>query len=250
MINDIQNKMGSMSEKGTIGDLEKKIASGKKLSDRETKSAAELSTLNVNTEELNKSLNDVFQSLDFKSHFCFEAATGNIKFEPTPDAAANVIVTFKDSGSIENTLKLDSPSSAGKTIAKGNSFYVSFKTGGGGSRPYLALRSKKLAKKDILEEKSFKNIVLEELEAEGVVLTEEIMQLDEFSLFRKIKGKASTVAKNVASKIQKVYNAIIQRLKEAFNFIKTLGKNMLSALLKFLGFQPQVKVSGGGAFPL
>ena len=52
-------------------------------------------------------LNDVFQSLDFKSHFCFEAATGNIKFEPTPAAAANVIVTFKDSGSIENTLKLD-----------------------------------------------------------------------------------------------------------------------------------------------
>lgn len=250
MIDDIQNKMGSMSEKGTIGDLEKKIASGKKLSDRETKSAAELSTLNVNTQELNKSLNDVFQSLDFKSHFCFEAATGNIKFEPTPDAAANVIVTFKDSGSIENTLKLDSPSNAGKTIAKGNSFYVSFKTGGGGSRPYLALRSKKLAKKDILEEKSFKNIVFEELEAEGVVLTEEIMQLDEFSLFRKIKGKASALAKNAASKIQKVYNAIMQRLKEAFNFIKTLGKNMLSALLKFLGFQPQVKVSGGGAFPL
>ena len=250
IINDIQNKMGSMSEKGTIGDLEKKIESGKKLNDRETKSAAELSTLNVNTEELNKSLNEVFQSLDFKSHFCFEAATGNIKFEPTPDAAANVIVTFKDSGSIENTLKLDSPSSAGKTIAKGNSFYVSFKTGGGGSRPYLALRSKKLAKKDILEEKSFKNIVFEELESEGIVLTEEIMQLDEFSLFRKIKGKASAVAKNVASKIQKVYNAIIQRLKEAFDFIKTLGKNMLSALLKFLGFQPQVKVSGGGAFPL
>ena len=250
IMKDIEEKMGSMSEGGTIGDLEKKIASGKKLSDRETKSAAELSTLNVNTEELNKSLNDVFQSLDFKSHFCFEAATGNIKFEPTPDAAANVIVTFKDSGSIENTLKLDSPSSAGKTIAKGNSFYVSFKTGGGGSRPYLALRSKKLAKKDILEEKSFKNIVLEELEAEGVVLTEEIMQLDEFSLFRKIKGKASTVAKNVASKIQKVYNAIIQRLKEAFNFIKSLGSKMLNGLLKFLGFEPNVKVSGGGRFPL
>ena len=91
---------------------------------------------------------------------------------------------------------------------------------------------------------------MEELEAEGIVLTEEICQLDEFSLFKKLKGKASVLARNVASKIQNVYNAIVKRLKEAFDFIKTLGKNMLSALLKFLGFQPQVKVSGGGAFPL
>jgi hypothetical protein len=250
VIDEIENKMGKMTEKGTITDLEKRIASGKKLSDKDTKSAAELSVLNTNTDELNASLNNIFQSLDFKSHFCFEAATGNVKFEPTPDAAANVIVTFKDSGKIENTLKLNSPDSAGKTIAKGNSFFVSFKTGGGASKPFLALRSRKLAKKDILEEKSFKDIIFEELEAEGVVLTEQHMQLDEFSLFQKIKGRASVVAKNVASKIQKVYNSIIKRLKEAFNFIKSLGSRMLSALLKFLGFVPQVKVSGGGAFPL
>ena len=250
VIDEIENKMGRMTEKGTITDLEKRIASGKKLSDKDTKSAAELSVLNTNTNELNSSLNTIFQSLDFKSHFCFEAATGNIKFEPTPDAAANVIVTFKDSGSIENTLKLNSPSGAGKTIAKGNSFFVSFKTGGGASKPFLALRSRKIAKKDILEEKSFKDIIFEELEAGGVVLTEQHMQLDEFSLFQKIKGKASVVAKNVASKIQKVYNSIVKRLKEAFNFIKSLGSRMLSALLKFLGFVPQVKVSGGGAFPL
>jgi|TARA_R110002167_G_scaffold366170_1_gene593481 hypothetical protein len=250
VISEIEEKMGGMTEKGTITDLEKRIVSGKKLSDKDTKSAAELSVLNTNTDELNASLNNIFQSLDFKSHFCFEAATGNIKFEPTPDAAANVIVTFKDSGSIENTLKLDSPTGAGKTIAKGNSFFVSFKTGGGASKPFLALRSRKLAKKDIIEELSFKNIVFEELQSAGIILTEELMQLDEFSLFKKIKGKASAVAKNIASKIQKVYNAIIKRLKEAFNTIKSLGKRMLSALLKFFGFVPQVKVSGGGAFPL
>ena len=58
------------------------------------------------------------------------------------------------------------------------------------------------------------------------------------------------MSNHVASKIQKVYNSIVKRLKEAFNFIKSLGSRMLSALLKFLGFVPQVKVSGGGAFPL
>jgi len=251
MIDDIQSKMGQMSEKGTIGALEKKIQSGKKLTDAETKSAAELSVLNINAKELNDSLNSVFQDMRFKSHFCWEAATGNIKFEPTPDAAANVIITFKDSGSIANELKLNSPESAGKTIAQGNGFYVSFKTGGGGSRPYLALRSKKLSKRQLqTEQTTFRDIVFEELESEGITLTEEHMQLDEFSLFRKIRGKASAIAKNVASKIQRVYNAIVKRLKEAFNMIKSLGSKMLSALLKFLGLSPDVKVSGGGQFPL
>ena len=250
IMKDIEEKMGSMSEKGTIGDLEKKIASGKKLSDKDTKSAAELSVLNVNTEELNKALGSVFKSIEFKSHFCFEAATGNIKFKPTPDAAANVIVTFKDSGSISDTLKLNNPSSAGKVLAKGNGFYVSFKTGGGGSKPYLALRSKKLAKKDIVEQITFRDILFEELEAEGVFLTEEHMQLDEFALFNKLKGKARSVAKNVSSKILRVVNAITKRLKEAFNYIKSLGSKMLNGLLKFIGFQPIVKVSGGGRFPL
>ena len=50
------------------------MASGKKLSDNETKTTAELSVLNVNAEELNKSLDVVFKSEGFKSHFCFEAS--------------------------------------------------------------------------------------------------------------------------------------------------------------------------------
>ena len=161
-----------------------------------------------------------------------------------------MIVTFKDSGSISDTLKLNNPSSAGKVLAKGNGFYVSFKTGGGGSKPYLALRSKKLAKKDIVEQITFRDILFEELEAEGVFLTEEHMQLDEFALFNKLKGKARSVAKNVSSKILRVVNAITKRLKEAFNYIKSLGSKMLNGLLKFIGFQPIVKVSGGGRFPL
>ena len=164
--------------------------------------------------------------------------------------AANVIVTFKDSGSISDTLKLDTPDKSGKVLAKGNGFYVSFKTGGGGSKPYLALRSKKLSKKDIVEEITFKDILFEELENEGVVLTEEHIQLDEFALFSKLKGKAIAIGKNISSKISRVVNAITKRLKEAFSFIKSLGSKMLSGLLKFLGFQPNVRVSGGGRFPL
>ena len=49
----------------------------------------------------------LFLTSDFLKHFCFEAMSGYIKFKPTPDAAANVIVTFKDSGSISDTLRLN-----------------------------------------------------------------------------------------------------------------------------------------------
>ena len=137
-----------------------------------------------------------------------------------------------------------------KVLAKGNGFYVSFKTGGGKSKPYLALRSKKLAKKDIVEQVTFRDILFEELEKEGVFLTEEHMQLDEFALFNKLKAKARSIGKNISNKILRVVNAITKRIKEAFNFIKSLGSKMLNGLLKFLGFEPNVKVSGGGRFPL
>ena len=114
----------------------------------------------------------------------------------------------------------------------------------------MALRSKKLAKKDIVEQVTFRDILFEELEKEGVFLTEEHMQLDEFALFNKLKAKARSIGKNISNKILRVVNAITKRIKEAFNFIKSLGSKMLNGILKFLGFEPNVKVSGGGRFPL
>ena len=45
-------------------------------------------------------------------------------------------------------------------LAKQNSFYVSFKTGGSSSKPYLALRSKKVSKSKLIEEETFRDIAI------------------------------------------------------------------------------------------
>ena len=255
MITDLETKMGTMTEKGTIGSLEKKIASNKPLSTKDAKSAVELSIANLNADDLTKGMAELFKDIGFKSHFCWEAATGNIKFQPVPDAAANWIVTFRDSGSIANYMQLDSPEKAGKTLASGNDFYVSFKTGGGSSRPYLALRSKKLTSRDVVKEDvTFRDIILEEFAKDDFgmkLLNEDVGQLDEFALWNKIKKGVKSVSAVVVKSATRIVKAVMQRVKQAFNMIKKLGAKMLKGLLGFFGLNvSDVRVSGGGRYPL
>jgi len=192
IIDTIQEDMGRMTTRGTIGSVEKIKDSGKKLSPQDMAKVQEMEGLQLNAKEITAKLNNLFSDEVFKSYFCWEAATGTVKFKPSPDAVANVIVKFQETGTIKDYLVLDSPLSAGKTLAKGNNFFVSFKTGAANSRPYLALRSKnvKAIQKNINEQFSFKQIIREECEKEGMVLSESAFeQLDEFSLWNKVKSK-------------------------------------------------------------
>ena len=51
--------------------------------------------------------------------------------------------------------------------------------------------------------------------------------------------------------VKRIYDAVMKRITEAFNYIKTLGEKMISGLLNFLGVSvSNVKVSGGGKYPL
>ena len=263
-IDDIHNKMGGMSEKGYINDLEDKIAAaekgGKPLSKKDAESAAELKTLRVNEKELNVSLENLFKDMSFKAHFCWEAATGEIKFEPSPGAIANELITFKETGTISSRMILDKPLGAGSTLANANDFYVSFKTGGGGSKPYLAIRSKgrKQPKPDLSDLHSsyiptFKDILAEELYKENLLTesTEHLLQLDEFALWNTIKKKAKKISSNILNIAKKLYDAVMKRLKQAFDAIKRLGKRMFNALLNFLGIEiTNVRIRGGGKYPL
>jgi hypothetical protein len=255
MMKTVQNKMGQMSTKGTIGAIEKLRDSGKKLSAADKAKVDEMEGLHINAEGLNKKLDKLFKDDKFKKYFCWEAASGEYKFKPSPDGISNVVVTFKDTGSLANILTLDSPSGAGKTLAKGNSFYVSFKTGSSGSRPYLALRSKKLSaiKKKLLNQgdniPTFKTIIMEEYQKE--FLTEDIEHLDEFKLFDKLKGKIKNLSKDIVDKAKKILGEVMKRVSEAFDFMARLGEQMLQAFLNFFGMSVNnVKVTGGGKYPL
>ena len=145
-----------------------------------------------------------------------------------------------------------SPTSAGKTLAKGNNFFVSFKTGDANSKPYLSLRSKNVRtiKKDINEQVTLKQIITEELEKEGM-LNEDFQQLDEFAMWNKLKSKVKSVSSKVVNTAKRIYGAVMKRISEAFNYIKTLGKKMIQGLMNFLGFGvSKVNISSGGRFPL
>ena len=116
-------------------------------------------------------------------------ATGENKFGKDSLGVANQVVTFKETGTITDILELNSPSQAGKVLAKGNNFYVSFKSSSG-SPPYLSLRSRKLRKSTSSYQPTFAEIIQEECAKERIgmqVLHEsKVEQLDEFQMFNKL----------------------------------------------------------------
>lgn len=247
----LEEKMVKLSEKKTV-DAIQSLNKKKKLTDSETALIKELDSANLGANEINTQLNKLFSDNVFKSHFCFEAATGRVKFGKSSQGVANSIVTFTDTGKITDILQLDSAEGAGRVLSRGNSFYVSFKSSSG-SAPYLALRSKKLSKKaiqDSLAEETFHGIIHEEL-SKGGLLLEDVQQLDEFALLSKLAGKVKDVTSKIAMTAKKVFNAIIERIRNAFNYIVSLGKRAISALLRFFGLRiDNVRVKGGGKYPL
>ena len=104
--------------------------------------------------------------------------------------------------------------------------------------------------KDIAEQVTLKQIIKEEIEKEGM-LNEDFQQLDEFAMWDKIKSKVKSASSKIVSAVKRIYTAVMKRISEAFNYIKTLGEKMISGLMNFLGLSvSKVKVSGGGKFPL
>lgn len=253
VIDTLEEKMVKLSEKGTVGSIED-LKGKKNLTQRELDRIAELEDGHLKANDINNKLDEIFTDLKFKSHFCFEAATGNVKFMDSPEGASNMMVVFKDTGKVSDTLTLDTAEKAGMVLAKGNKFYVSFKSTSG-SKPYLALRTSKMTKKDLArlneETKSFREIINEEINNSGIFLTEELQQLDEFAIFSKLANKVKNVATNVLNKVKKVWEAIMARVKMAFNYIKKLGKMAIRGLMNFFGLDIKtVKINGGGKYPL
>jgi len=256
VMNQIEKRMGQLSTATTITRLEKLRDSGKKLSKADQAAVEEMEGLQLEADFLNKKLDSLFQDQTFKQYFCWEAATGQTKFnvKGSENAISNKLVVFKESGSIANTLALDSPNKAGKTIAGKNSFYVSFKTGGSKSKPYLSLRTKGFKPK-LTEQITFRDIVLEELSksqyGQNFLIESELEQLDEFQIFNRLANKVKGVAGTIKNAVKNIYTAIMKRVTQAFNYIKSLGKRLIEGLMNFLGVEvTDVKVSGSGDFAL
>jgi len=238
LMNDIEKKMGKMATNDSITSLKKLRSSGDKLSPADQAKISEFESLDSIAKDLTAQMQKVFSGIPFKSHFCWEAATGAYKFEPSPDAVATHVVTFDPSGVIEADLVLDKISTAGAYLAKKNNFYVSFK---GGGKPALVTRTTGV-------KESFADIIRDEC---SEFLTEEMQQLDEFALFDRLKKRARGVSDAIKNKAGEILDRVMTRVSQAFNAMKKLGKRMLSALLEFFNLKvDKIDVKGGGEFPL
>ena len=255
-LNTLEEKMGRMSQSGTITALQKLRDSGEQLTKDQEKQIAEMEKLQLNAKEINSDMSSVFKDIYFKSCFCFEAATGTTKFSDKK-AIANELIEFNPgSGAITAHLPMKKIEDA-KVLAQSNSFYVSFKTGGGGSKPYLALRTKKMSKKQMLGEdiETFRDIVVEEFSKSdyGMNFLNEANeeQLNEFQIFNKLSKGIKNVSSKIKDQAKKILDGILKRIKLAFDSIKRMGRKMFDSIMYFLGMKVEsVKISSGGKFPL
>ena len=253
LLNSIETNMFKMSEKGSISQI-RGYAKLKNPTPAQTKALEELEMGDEMSKVLNADLEKYINNdIIFKSHFCWEAATGHGKFGQDTWPTANIIITFKGTGGVEYTQELGSPEVDGRAIAKGNKFYVSFKSSGG-ARAGLAMRTKAIPKSKQLKDDyipTFADIITEEAHNSGMFLTEDLRQLDEFALLNKLKKGANGISAKVAGVAKKALANIKAKMKKAFSMIKRLGQNMWFGLLNFLGVGVKdVKINGGGRFPL
>jgi len=246
LLKTMEEKMISLSEKDSVTKIDK-LRDKTKLTQKEVEQIAELDQVRLDAKEINNEMDKVFKDMLFKAHFCFEAASGAEKFQPSPLGIAHQIITFDDSaGKVYNKLVLDSPEGAGMKLARSNNFYVSFKSSAG-SAPYLAFRSKKLS---VPITETFRNIVFEEMN-KSKLLTEDFQKLNEWQVFQKLGQKIKDISVDTVNMFKKVFDAIMERVKKAFNYILTLGRRMIATLLNFFGVSISgVSISGGGDYPL
>lgn len=238
LMDDIEKKMGKMATNDSIESLKKLRKSGDKLSPADQAKISQFESLDSVAKDLTAQMQNIFSGIPFKSHFCWEAATGAYKFKPSPEAVATHVVTFDPSGVIEADLVLDKISTAGAYLAKKNNFYVSFK---GGGRPALVTRTTAV-------KESFADIIRDEC---SEFLTEEMQQLDEFALFDRLKKRARGVSDAIKNKAGEILDRVMTRVKKAFIALKKLGERMLSGLLEFFNLKvDKIDIQGGGEFPL
>ena len=263
---------------GTVGDLDNPssaLRKGLEKSGDFKKKKQEIIDQQAVNESLSTLMEEVFNGKgrgkeqqefhkSFKEHFVFEAASGLTKFKGGLGTASH-LVEFTESGTISKFHPMGKVDGIGdgqwdihqdiKDMARSVDFYVSFKTGS--KNPYSALRTKtaKQVKEDY--EPTLRDLVLETLEEDGtLLLTEENIQLDEWSLvqkaFDKVSRRASKVrgwvqdkAKDAMNWLKGFVGALLKKVSQALSKIAAMGKKALHALLNFFGFEPR-NVAGSG----
>jgi hypothetical protein len=252
----------------TKGDLDKLAAGekvkGKKKSGLTGKDAKEFKKF-TQTEKFHKKFNKELDAVlklgenkKFVEWYCFEAMSGLKKFNAgARQSVASVCVTFDpakwtiskinvtDSGEASG-LSGGTPSVSSdlKAKAKKTKIYSAFKSSGG--KPYSTLRlsgDNYIKDEETLVGCTLNSIIRDEIlldedvKSLGLNLTEEIVALDEFALIKSLYGKLKNVGKDVQKWVGNLFKRIFEKVSQAMEKIKKLGKELFEGLFQFLGIQ-------------
>ena len=207
--------------------------------------AKDLFNQSLKHQKINEKIEEFSKNSKFKEFSAYEAISGEMKFNATK-ASANLIVVF-DEKTGRASVK---PTNNGKWLKSGGNigsvikeyanqvkFTVTFKSSTGKpSRRNSVMRAKVTSK--IMEESSTLNNehvgffdidnIIEQSYKENIgsfnLLCEEYSYLNESSFFKKIKEKILGFMKGIVNKI-----------REVFNSIASMGKNAFKYILDFLG---------------
>jgi len=262
-ISDLENKMGKLNYDGTVKSIKQLSSSGKELTAQEMEIIKKYGSMTLNHQELTNDLNEIFNDMEFKKIFCFEAATGTSKFADDK-AIANILIEFNpDKGEITKNLPMKSIEDA-TYLAQNNKFYFSFKSSG--NNPYTVLRTSVLSKKQLTGEskggmkiETLSEIIKSEMKKFSPQIYEYLKEnhsskntiLEEWEMFTKLFDKIKTLPERSVQKIKSIYNSIMERVKNALDIIRKLGKDMFDGLMHFLGLEVNnISIESSGSFPL
>lgn len=262
-ISDLENKMGKLNYDGTVKSIKQLSSSGKELTPQEIETIKKYGKMTLNHQELTDDLNKIFDDMEFKKIFCFEAATGTSKFADDK-AIANILIEFNpDKGEITKNLPMKSIEDA-TYLAQNNKFYFSFKSSG--NNPYTVLRTSVLSKKQLTGEskggmkiETLSEIIKSEMKKFSPQIYEYLKEnhsskntiLKEWEMFTKLFDKIKTLPERSVQKIKSIYNSIMERVKNALDIIRKLGKDMFDGLMHFLGLEVNnISIESSGSFPL
>ncbi len=248
MIDVLSDGMKDMKFKDAITSV-KALDKKKNLTPKELEKLDQVKKQTKVHEDITMKLNELFSDQKFKNAFCFEAASGRVKFSDTVGTANQIVVFDIAKGKILYADPLTNVMKDGAKLAKGNNFYVAFKKSGGA--PHSSLRSGKTMRTYNESISSFEEIIREETKDFGYLLNEEIGTLDEGQMFNKLKSMTKQYTGKVGETINRIFKKIMERIDATFVVIKKLGSQMLEALLSFFKLDiSKVTIKSGGKYPL
>ena len=202
------------------------------------------------TEKFHKKLNkEITDKLSFEKNpifrkwYTFEAMSGYKKFGNQQSIASICIEFNADTGAITKSIpvtpngkaKFGTPevSSEVESISKKIKIFSAWKTGDGS--PASVLRAIPANE----ESDTFRGIILNELRNDKVAnkvmisLNEEIEQLDEFAIMRKVFNKVKGLTSKAKAWLNNLFVKIMKRVKTALEKIKQMGAKMFEKLFEF-----------------